>query len=928
MTVTNPEKGETVRTLLTITLLAAAVLPALSQAQTINICDRTQGVRTVIMWALKTDDCAAVDSGGLARILVLDFNDLTSRLKPTTLQAGDFAGLTNLQRLLLDNNRYLTALPEGLFDGLTSLQELKLDDNRLAELPAGLFDGLTSLQILWLHDNQLTELPAGLFDGLTSLQKLDLAYNHLEELPNGLFDGLTSLQTLLLYGNQLATLPEGVFDSLTSLQELYLHRNQLATLPEGVFDGLTNLEVLDLQNNYLVGLTENDPLFAGLPNGVELRLGMQTELFNICDRTPRVRDVILQFLEAYDCAAVALEWVTFLNLSQTQLMILHEGDFDGLTSLRELYLHRNQLTALPAGLFDDLTSLQILWLHDNRLTALPAGLFDGLTSLQELYLRRNQLTALPAGLFDSLTRLRELDLAYNHLVGLTPNDPLFAGIPSVATVSICCQSEPPEPLEPPTNTMRLAAAVPLMISASDSIRQGFVRIINESEESGTVRILAFDDSGAAANPIAIQLGASEAFHFNAGDLENGNARKGINAGVGSPIQGDWRLDVETALAVRVLAFVRTNDGFLTAMHDVLPRDADRRLVAQTFNPRQNDIQVSRLRLVNTGANAESVSIEGVDDQGNTAGPVALTLAAGQSRTLSAYDLETGNAQGLTGMLGDGAGKWRLFITAGQSVVGMSLLRAASSHLTNISAPGVANAERLPAAVPLMLSASDSIRQGFVRIINESEESGSVRILAVDDGGTTANPIEIELDTREAFHFNSDDLENGNVRKGINAGVGSPLQGDWRLNVETALAVQVPAFVRTNDGFLTAMHDTLPRDAEGRLAVYVFNPASNDERVSRLRLANIGANAESVSIEGVDDRGNAAGPVTVTLAAGESRTLSAYDLETGNAQGLTGALGDGAGKWRLFVTAGQSVVGMSLLESASGHLTNLSTMGAP
>ena len=41
-----------------------------------------------------------------------------------------------------------------------------------------------------------------------------------------------------------------------------------------------------------------------------------------------------------------------------------------------------------------------------------------------------------------------------------------------------------------------------------------------------------------------------------------------------------------------------------------------------------------------------------------------------------------------------------------------------------------------------------------------------------------------------------------------------------------------------------------------------------------------------------------------------------------------AAGDGAGKWRLFITAGQSVVGVSLLESASGHLTNLSTMGAP
>ena len=115
-------------------------------------------------------------------------------------------------------------------------------------------------------------------------------------------------------------------------------------------------------------------------------------------------------------------------------------------------------------------------------------------------------------------------------------------------------------------------------------------------------------------------------------------------------------------------------------------------MAQTFNPGQNRNQVSRLRLVNTGANNEGLSIEGVDDQGNNAGPVTLTLAVGESRTLSAQDLENG-AQGLVGMLGDGAGKWRLFVTAGQSVVGMSLLESPTGHLTNISTMGVATEDR-------------------------------------------------------------------------------------------------------------------------------------------------------------------------------------------------------------------------------------------
>ena len=127
------------------------------------------------------------------------------------------------------------------------------------------------------------------------------------------------------------------------------------------------------------------------------------------------------------------------------------------------------------------------------------------------------------------------------------------------------------------------------------------------------------------------------------------------------------------------------------MHDVLPelpRDDDGRLVAMTFNPGSNTEQVSKLRLVNTGDSNERVMIAGVDDEGNNPGLVMLTLAAGQSRTLPAEELENG-AHGLRGALGDGVGKWRLFVTAGDAVVAMSLLDASSGHLSNTSTMGVA-----------------------------------------------------------------------------------------------------------------------------------------------------------------------------------------------------------------------------------------------
>ena len=106
-------------------------------------------------------------------------------------------------------------------------------------------------------------------------------------------------------------------------------------------------------------------------------------------------------------------------------------------------------------------------------------------------------------------------------------------------------------------------------------------------------------------------------------------------------------------------------------------------------------------------------------------------------------------------------------------------------------------------------------------------------------------------------------------------------------------------------------------------VVFLNPESNPNQVSRLRLVNPVAEPAAVPISGVDDAGESPGSgVTLTIAAGESVTLTASDLESG--ANLDGALGDGMGKWRLHVEADEPIVVMSLLQSPTGHLTDLST----
>ena len=233
-------------------------------------------------------------------------------------------------------------------------------------------------------------------------------------------------------------------------------------------------------------------------------------------------------------------------------------------------------------------------------------------------------------------------------------------------------------------------------------------------------------------------------------------------------------------------------------------------------------------------------------------------------------------------------------------------------------------------VPLFMSASNPTQQGFVRIINRSAESGTVRIHAVDDSGRRAGPVTLSMNAKATTHFNSGDLEMGNSSKGLSGSTGSG-QGNWRLELETDLDIEALAYIRTTDGFLTSMHDSVPgeRSESGFLhLVPIFNPGSNRNQVSSLRLINPNAGTAEVVIAGVDDRGATAplGEVNLTLAGGEARTITAQEIEAGGT-GFNGRFGDGAGKWWLLVATDQPISVMSLLESPTGNLTNLSTYGA-
>ena len=469
-------------------------------------------------------------------------------------------------------------------------------------------------------------------------------------------------------------------------------------------------------------------------------------------------------------------------------------------------------------------------------------------------------------------------------------------------------------------TIRGPARAPWVASARDAMREGCVRIVNRSAEAGVVGIAAIDDAGSRRRGISLAIGGGEALHFNSADLEAGNPDKRLTGGAGRG-SGDWRLEFETTLEIDVLTYVRTADGFLTAMHDVAGAAAGRWQVP-TFNPASNTQQISSLSISNLAAEDAVAAINGIDDAGaSPGGEVRIDIPAGTTVTLAATELEAGSSR-LAGSLGDGAGKWRLIVESAGELAIASLLASPEGHLSNLSTgPLPPDADGV---VTAGLFASAGARQGFVRIVNRSARHGEVRIDAYDDLGRRAEPVTLAIGARRTVHFNSDDLELGNAEKGLSGRTGAG-SGDWRLEMHSALDIDVLVYVRTPGGFLAAMHDVVARQGR-RYDVAMFNPGGNARQASRLRIVNPGTRPAYVSIAGVDDEGRSPGDVArLTIDPGTARTISAAQLEEG-AWGIAGRLGDGTGKWRLRIDCEQPVLIMNLMESASGHLTNLSTTG--
>ena len=148
----------------------------------------------------------------------------------------------------------------------------------------------------------------------------------------------------------------------------------------------------------------------------------------ICDRTPQVRDKLVELTGAGSCEQVTAKHLAALdpdhstywelNLNNSGITQLRPGDFEGLINVRVLFLELNELTSLPEGVFRGLDSLTKISLNGNALTDLPEGIFQDTPAMYHLEFIDNELESLPEGIFHNLDNFHVLFLHNNHLADL------------------------------------------------------------------------------------------------------------------------------------------------------------------------------------------------------------------------------------------------------------------------------------------------------------------------------------------------------------------------------------------------------------------------------------------------------------------------------------------------------------------------------
>ena len=843
------------------------------------------------------EDLTPLAGLGFLTTLYLSENDIAD--------VAPLAELRSLTSLSLHSNAISDVTPLA---GLDSLTGLFLALNDIADV-APLAE-LRSLTWLSLHGNAISDLTP--LAGLVSLGGLELAYNAVSDVSS--LARLNSLRVLDLARNAISDIaPLAGLGTLTWLQ---LGGNAISDI--SLLAGLDSLTRLDLRDN---AISDIAPL-AELDALTWLHLGGNA----ISDMAP----------------LAGLDALTWLHLGDNDIY-----DMAPLARLDSLtWLHFDYNDTADFAPLAELRSLTWLSLNSNAISDLAP--IAGLGLLTELSLDDNAISDIaPIAGLGLLTKLSLNDNAISDIAPLLTNDGLGGGdtlalegnplspraidtdIPALQERGVEVTFDAPEPLAEGDRTADIPdPAMRTVFERALDKGPGWPIGVNEIGE-----ITKLDAHGSRIENLA---GIEHATDLEYLDL-SGSAVADLAPLEALSSLGLLYLDgsevsdiaalAELPLAILSLSNTKVDDFSALSNMDSLYWLALAGNAIRDLPPLPDSLHYLYLTnnaISDIGVLADLPSLREVRLSGNAVRSLAplaglsrlkhVFLNDNQVRDLAPLNLESLVELHLRNNAVRGIGPLRQGRLAMVDVRGNPLAEAS----TNVHGPALredGTTVLMGRAVPYFPAAGGS-NDGFVRVVNRSGASGDVFVEAVDDSGVRFGPERLRLGAGRAVYFDSGDLQDGHAAKGF-AGIGPPTVGDWRLEVASALDIEVLSYVRAEDGLVAPTHD-IAREAgnhAGRLPSFgVFD--STEGGGSILRVVNAEAERARWTTGGYDDRGRwRAMANAFVLPGGSALTFTAEQLA--NTHGLA------QGSWQLRVR-GFPWFAQHLYMSPAGHLANLST----
>lgn len=316
----------------------------------------------------------------------------------TNVSADSLAGLTNLEKLLLDHNN-IRAIENKSFRDLHKLEYLEFAFNHVQNLSSSFLGNLYNLKVLRFSHNNISTVADRTFENTPALRQLDISSNLIANVSACTFEGLISLTDLdLSYNNLGRNISNDTFTSLKRLERLRMELSNITFLYEGTLDPLGFLRFLHLSMNNLRNISNSSTIFAKLKR-LEL---LEMKWCNLSEIPPSVGN---------------LSSIIELNLSMNNITVINQRTFAKTKNLTDLVLTRNNITFIAEGAFNNI-SLRSLNLAQNNLTAILNWFIN--VSLVDLDLSFNRISNLSSALH-SLQTLRILNMEGNALYIIRKN---------------------------------------------------------------------------------------------------------------------------------------------------------------------------------------------------------------------------------------------------------------------------------------------------------------------------------------------------------------------------------------------------------------------------------------------------------------------------------------------------------------------------